>query len=128
MDETKLPNLGVSLFPLSRIRLIMKSSPDVSSISSDSLFLIGKATELFVEHLVEETYTNCPDKQKINYNDFADVVNKNEQLESFLLGLIIYYNMCYGISTLIVFLSVHNRCNTEKIKVQRGPGDKKKDE
>lgn len=46
--------------------------------------------EMFVEHLVDETYSNCPDKQRINYNDLANVVNKNEQLESFLLGLITF--------------------------------------
>lgn len=30
--------------PLSRVKTIMKSSPDVSSISQEALFLTGKAT------------------------------------------------------------------------------------
>lgn len=34
---------GISL-PISRVRLIMKSSPDVSSINQDALFLTTKAT------------------------------------------------------------------------------------
>uniref|UniRef100_A0A8C3LIQ4 Transcription factor CBF/NF-Y/archaeal histone domain-containing protein n=2 Tax=Phasianinae TaxID=9072 RepID=A0A8C3LIQ4_CHRPC len=36
-------NRLVSL-PLSRIRVIMKSSPEVSSINQDALFLTAKAT------------------------------------------------------------------------------------
>uniref|UniRef100_A0A8C5ZDF1 Transcription factor CBF/NF-Y/archaeal histone domain-containing protein n=1 Tax=Marmota marmota marmota TaxID=9994 RepID=A0A8C5ZDF1_MARMA len=33
--------------PLSRIRVIMKSSPEVSSINQEALVLTAKATELF---------------------------------------------------------------------------------
>lgn len=34
----------LSLLPLSRVKTIMKSSPDVSSISQEALFTTGKAT------------------------------------------------------------------------------------
>lgn len=42
-DQTSGSKKTISL-PLSRVRLIMKSSPDVSSINQDALFLTTKAT------------------------------------------------------------------------------------
>ena len=35
---------ATTLLPLSRVRTIMKSSPDVSNIGQDALFAISKAT------------------------------------------------------------------------------------
>ena len=37
-------NTGTCSLPASRIRTIMKSSPEVNSIGNDSLYLIVKAT------------------------------------------------------------------------------------
>lgn len=42
-DQTSSSKKSISL-PISRVRLIMKSSPDVSSINQDALFLTTKAT------------------------------------------------------------------------------------
>lgn len=42
-DQTSTSKKTISL-PISRVRLIMKSSPDVSSINQDALFLTTKAT------------------------------------------------------------------------------------
>lgn len=42
-DQTSSNKKTISL-PISRVRLIMKSSPDVSSINQDALFLTTKAT------------------------------------------------------------------------------------
>ena len=36
------------LLPISRIRTIMKSSPDVSNISQEALFMIAKSTVLLI--------------------------------------------------------------------------------
>ncbi|KAJ7398081.1 chromatin accessibility complex 1 [Pitangus sulphuratus] len=41
LSENRLVSL-----PLSRIRVIMKSSPEVSSINQDALFLTAKATKI----------------------------------------------------------------------------------
>lgn len=42
-DQTSGNKKNISL-PISRVRLIMKSSPDVSNINQDALFLTTKAT------------------------------------------------------------------------------------
>ncbi|CAB1324475.1 unnamed protein product [Coregonus sp. 'balchen'] len=40
--------------PLSRIKAMMKADPDVSLASQESVFIIAKATELFVEMIAKD--------------------------------------------------------------------------
>ncbi|XP_030301087.1 chromatin accessibility complex protein 1 isoform X2 [Calypte anna] len=65
-------NRLVSL-PLSRIRVIMKSSPEVSSINQDALFLTAKATELFVQYLATYSYKHGKGNEKnaLTYSDLS---------------------------------------------------------
>lgn len=49
MAEKQTEKDGQCVLPLSRIRTIMKSSPDVGSISHEALFLTGKATVIHVK-------------------------------------------------------------------------------
>ncbi|XP_060085935.1 chromatin accessibility complex protein 1-like [Ylistrum balloti] len=70
-----------SSLPLSRIRTIMKSSPDVSSISHEALFLTGKATELFVQNLAQVSLDRSKDKNQLHYGDLSEVVNTNDVLQ-----------------------------------------------
>ncbi|KAK8380053.1 hypothetical protein O3P69_016596 [Scylla paramamosain] len=42
--------------PLARVKRIMKADPALQLASQDAVFVIAKATELFVESLVEEAY------------------------------------------------------------------------
>ncbi|XP_030645145.1 chromatin accessibility complex protein 1 [Chanos chanos] len=72
---------NVSL-PMSRVKLIMKSSPDVSCINQDALFLTTKATELFVQHLALSSYTNGSGKEK-NTLSYSDLANTAEETETF---------------------------------------------
>lgn len=47
MDSKKTNGTAVkkeSLLPISRIRIIMKSSPDTENIGQDSLFLVARST------------------------------------------------------------------------------------
>ncbi|CAI9718964.1 accessibility complex 1-like [Octopus vulgaris] len=67
--------------PLSRVKTIMKSSPDVSSISQEALFLTGKATEFFVQNLARVSLTNGRDGKQLQYGDLAEVVNTEETLQ-----------------------------------------------
>ncbi|XP_067124961.1 chromatin accessibility complex protein 1 [Centruroides vittatus] len=71
----------LSRFPLSRIKTIMKSSPDVLLLSQDSVFLIAKAAEMFVEYLAKESFKLSKDRVTIGYKDLAEVVNSKEYLE-----------------------------------------------
>ena len=42
--------------PIARVKKIMKKDPDVSLISQNSVFLVAKATELFLEDFVREAF------------------------------------------------------------------------
>ncbi|XP_023667672.1 chromatin accessibility complex protein 1 [Paramormyrops kingsleyae] len=76
-----LNNKNVSL-PMSRVKLIMKSSPDVSSINQDALFVTTKATELFVQYLTQCSFKNGSGKEK-NTLAYSDLANAAEQSEIF---------------------------------------------
>ncbi|XP_064597750.1 chromatin accessibility complex protein 1-like [Liolophura sinensis] len=70
-----------SVLPLSRIKTIMKSSPDVSSISQEALFMTGKATEMFVQNLARISLVESKDKNNVLYKDLAEVVNSDDTLQ-----------------------------------------------
>ncbi|TRZ02099.1 hypothetical protein DNTS_004793 [Danionella cerebrum] len=74
-------NKTVSL-PLSRVRLIMKSSPDVSSINQDALYLTAKATEFFVQHLALSSFTNGSGKET-NSLTYSDLATAAEEMDRF---------------------------------------------
>ncbi|XP_029022793.1 chromatin accessibility complex protein 1 [Betta splendens] len=68
--------------PISRVRLIMKSSPNVSSINQDALFLTTKATELFVQHLALSAFSNGPGRETSTLS-YSDLANAAEETETF---------------------------------------------
>ncbi|KAI1901634.1 hypothetical protein AGOR_G00036420 [Albula goreensis] len=74
-------NKNISL-PMSRVKLIMKSSPDVSSINQDALFLTTKATELFVQHLAQCSFKRGSGKEK-NTLSYSDLANAAEETDTF---------------------------------------------
>nr|XP_033789223.1 chromatin accessibility complex protein 1 [Geotrypetes seraphini] len=73
----------LSSLPLSRIKLIMKSSPDVSSINQDALVLTAKATELFVQYLAAYSYKHGSGKEKkaLTYDDLSSTVEESETFQ-----------------------------------------------
>ncbi|CAK7289662.1 Chromatin accessibility complex protein 1 [Vulpes lagopus] len=79
-DKCGEPRL-VSL-PLSRIRVIMKSSPEVSSINQEALVLTAKATELFVQYLATYSYRHGSGKERKALT-YSDVSNTAEESETF---------------------------------------------
>ncbi|ESP03398.1 hypothetical protein LOTGIDRAFT_237706 [Lottia gigantea] len=66
--------------PLSRVKTIMKSSPDVTIISQEALQMTGKATELFIQALAKVSLERNKDSE-ITYNDLAEIVNNDETLQ-----------------------------------------------
>ncbi|KAL7829563.1 hypothetical protein AOLI_G00304480 [Acnodon oligacanthus] len=80
--ERAAHNKSVSL-PMSRVKLIMKSSPDVSCINQEALFLTTKATELFVQHLARSSYNNGAgkDSNTLSYSDLADTAEETETFQ-----------------------------------------------
>ncbi|XP_068091073.1 chromatin accessibility complex protein 1 [Hyperolius riggenbachi] len=73
----------VVTLPLSRIRVIMKSSPDVSSINPDALVLTAKATELFVKYLASYSYRNGTGKEDstLTYDDLSNTAEKSDTFQ-----------------------------------------------
>ncbi|KAK3920865.1 Chromatin accessibility complex protein 1 [Frankliniella fusca] len=65
--------------PISRVKTIMKSSPDVDSVPQDSLAVVTRATELFIQNLAKEALKNG-DGSKLEYSDVAKVVQAKGNL------------------------------------------------
>ncbi|KAK8718904.1 hypothetical protein OTU49_014373 [Cherax quadricarinatus] len=67
--------------PLARIKRIMKADPDLNLASQDAVFLVAKATELFIESLVQEAYQyTCQSRKKTVSR--RDVDNSIEAIEA----------------------------------------------
>ncbi|XP_020619390.1 chromatin accessibility complex protein 1-like isoform X1 [Orbicella faveolata] len=67
--------------PVARIKTIMKSSPDLPSFSQDSVFLITKATELFVDYLAVTAHKQESDSRQLTYKGLSKVVEDDEALQ-----------------------------------------------
>ncbi|RXG56917.1 DNA polymerase epsilon subunit 4 [Armadillidium vulgare] len=80
---------GLLRLPIARIKKIMKADPSLGIASQDSVFLIAKATELFIESLVVESYQNmtASKKKTISKRDFDSCVESIDSL-AFLDGAI----------------------------------------
>ncbi|KAI9502975.1 hypothetical protein GGI25_005803 [Coemansia spiralis] len=74
---------GTSTLPAARVRRIIKEDKDIFACGADSLFVISKATEYFVESLVREGYEfSRLDKRKtVQYKDMAKAVQSIEQYD-----------------------------------------------
>ncbi|XP_022816391.1 DNA polymerase epsilon subunit 4 [Spodoptera litura] len=73
--------------PIARIKNIMKMDPDVSVVSGDAVFLVTKATELFLETIAKETYAyTATNKRKIIAKKDLDLVINKVDCLCFLEG------------------------------------------
>lgn len=75
--ETRLLRL-----PLSRVRNIMKLDQEVSIIPLDSVFLVAKATELFIESLIKQSYNEMvhTKKKTIQKKEVLGVIQSSDSL------------------------------------------------
>ncbi|XP_012527106.1 chromatin accessibility complex 16kD protein isoform X2 [Monomorium pharaonis] len=67
--------------PISRVKTIMKSSPSVDTVGQDGLYLVTKATELFIHYLTEEAHMQSNKGSSLDYKHLAEVVQTNDTLE-----------------------------------------------
>ncbi|XP_053974090.1 chromatin accessibility complex protein 1-like [Hylaeus volcanicus] len=67
--------------PMSRVKTIMKSSPYVDTIGQDGLYVVTKATELFIHYLTEEAHLQGSKGNSLDYKNLAEVVQTNDTLE-----------------------------------------------
>ncbi|KAL1201935.1 DNA polymerase II subunit B3-1 [Cardamine amara subsp. amara] len=82
-DEGGLEDAKLFRFPMNRIRRIMRSDNSAPQIMQDAVFLVNKATEMFIERFSEEAYeSSVQDKKKfIHYKHLSSVVSNEERYE-----------------------------------------------
>ncbi|TXT15816.1 hypothetical protein VHUM_00319 [Vanrija humicola] len=75
--------IGTTLFPISRIKRIIKADKELDMMSTEATFLVAVATEYFIKHFMEEGYMKARlEKRRIvNYKDMANVVERSEEFE-----------------------------------------------
>jgi len=75
-DSKKKAKSLVSL-PLSRVQSIMRSCPDITGVSSETVLLTAKAAELFIARLAEAALFESRTRHSIEYNDVARVIHED---------------------------------------------------
>ena len=61
--ETKSNNNRLLQLPITRVKTIMKSSPELGNMSQEAYFLITRATECFVQYMAEQAWKSVKDKR-----------------------------------------------------------------
>ncbi|PSN46521.1 hypothetical protein C0J52_14832 [Blattella germanica] len=64
---------------LSRVKTIMKSSPDVENVSQESVYLVTKATEMFIKLMVEEAHAKG-NSDTLEYKHVSELVQTTDEL------------------------------------------------
>ncbi|CAO2829736.1 unnamed protein product [Amaranthus hypochondriacus] len=86
-DQNPLPDTLIPSIPVGRVKKIVKIDKEITRISSEALFLISGATELFLRFLGEESAKIAAEKKrktiKLDYLRMA--VNRHQATRDFLL-------------------------------------------
>ena len=71
------------VFPMTRIRMIMKGGISDLRVSQEAILAINKASEMFLEQLAEEAYAFCAKDRKkyLSYNHLSHVVSKQRRYD-----------------------------------------------
>ncbi|GAB7330913.1 hypothetical protein MBLNU13_g02435t1 [Cladosporium sp. NU13] len=76
---------GTVSLPLARVKKIISQDDDINSCSNNAAFVITVATEMFLQHLVEQSHNVVKSERKprrnIQYRDVANAVARVENLE-----------------------------------------------
>ncbi|KAG9350707.1 hypothetical protein JZ751_024596 [Albula glossodonta] len=74
--------------PLARIKALMKADPDVSLASQESVFIIAKATELFVEMIAKDAlvYAQQGKRKTLQRKDLDNAIEAIDEF-AFLEGM-----------------------------------------
>ncbi|XP_027025913.1 DNA polymerase epsilon subunit 4 [Tachysurus fulvidraco] len=81
------PQHRLAKLPLSRIKALMKADPDVSLASQESVFIIAKATELFVEMISKDAlvYAQQGKRKTLQRKDLDNAIEAADEF-AFLEG------------------------------------------
>jgi len=81
-DKSKQTVNKMLQLPVSRIKTIMKSSPELAMVKPEAYVLITRATELFVQYLAQKAHAAVPgQKRTLEYSALSSVVSKDESLD-----------------------------------------------
>ncbi|BET03009.1 Histone-like transcription factor (CBF/NF-Y) and archaeal histone [Nesidiocoris tenuis] len=69
-----------SKLPLSRVKTIMKSSPNVDSIGAEVIFTVSKCTEIFLQFMSLGGLKRCNSQKLLDYKGIAELVNTDDKL------------------------------------------------
>ncbi|KAF3834717.1 hypothetical protein F7725_027275 [Dissostichus mawsoni] len=85
--QTTGPGTRLSKLPLARIKALMKTDPDVSLASQESVFIIAKATELFVEMIAKDSlvYAQQGKRKTLQRKDLDNAIEAIDEF-AFLEG------------------------------------------
>ncbi|KAI5363073.1 Putative transcription factor CBF/NF-Y/archaeal histone domain, histone-fold [Septoria linicola] len=78
---------GTVSLPLARVKKIINTDPDINQCSNNAAFVITVATEMFLQHLVEQAFKQVKSehgpkpRRNIQYRDVANAVARVENLE-----------------------------------------------
>lgn len=76
---------GTVSLPLARVKKIIATDTDIASCSNNAAFVMTVATEMFLQHLVEQSHNIAKSEKKprrnIQYRDVANAVARVENLE-----------------------------------------------
>ncbi|WPH04695.1 Hypothetical protein R9X50_00758800 [Acrodontium crateriforme] len=76
---------GTVSLPLARVKKIINADEDTANCSNNAAFLITVATEMFLQHLVDQSFNIVKSERKprrnIQYRDVANAVARVENLE-----------------------------------------------
>ncbi|XP_028413425.1 DNA polymerase epsilon subunit 4-like [Dendronephthya gigantea] len=88
-NEERVNIFKSTKFPQTRVRNMMKMDGDLHLASQESVFLVCKAVELFVEHLAKEAYERTAQgkRKTIQKKDLDSCVDENDEL-AFLQGVL----------------------------------------
>jgi len=79
----------INRFPITRIRIIMKMDPELTIASQESVFLISRAAELFVQYQAQQAYkrTKQSKRKTVQKKDIDAAINDLDCM-AFLEGAI----------------------------------------
>ncbi|XP_041975608.1 chromatin accessibility complex 16kD protein [Aricia agestis] len=66
--------------PLSRVKTIMKSSPEVDAVGPEPLYVVTKVTELFVLDLAKRAFKTSK-SNSLDYKHIAEIVQQDDTLD-----------------------------------------------
>lgn len=82
-DKSGQPSSTASelTLPPTRVKMIMKSCPDVETVPQETLHVITKATELFIQYLATESHNRASNSAVVDYDDLSSTVHSLDHLE-----------------------------------------------